>query len=167
MGKQKRFLQLLFWAYVLLIFLVIILKFNGSFVDLWHRWQTAQPFRWYNLQLGYTVLRQIQHISSSWARLNLLANTLAFIPIGVLLPLAYPTFRRFWKVFLAGFVMVFLMEGVQLVTGLGTFDVDDILLNVIGISTGYGLMSLASFLWNRHRPQKNHKIVYRANQSSR
>ena len=67
------------------------------------------------------------------ALVNLLGNVLIFVPMGRLLAKRYPR----WKCLLMGFLLLLLVETVQLLTLTGSFDVDDILLNLTGIAIGY------------------------------
>ena len=48
------------------------------------------------------------------------------------------------KVFSVGFLSVILIEVFQFITKLGSFDVDDIMLNSIGIIVGYVLVLVAN-----------------------
>ena len=64
-----------------------------------------------------------------WALKNLLGNLLPFIPFGFLLPIAYPRIKAFFKVFLVGMFAVLFIEIFQYMTRLGSFDIDDIILN--------------------------------------
>jgi glycopeptide antibiotics resistance protein len=64
--------------------------------------------------------------------MNIGGNILGFVPLGFLLPLVF--FRR-WSLILtvvSVFFISFLFESIQLYTGLGVFDVDDLLLNTTG-----------------------------------
>ncbi|MEJ8303365.1 VanZ family protein [Saccharibacillus sacchari] len=71
-----------------------------------------------------------------------LGNIAAFIPFGLLIPLLYPI--RFVR-FLLGFVLsITVLETVQALTMLGSFDVDDILRNSTGAAIGYGAYKLGS-----------------------
>ena len=129
--------KLAFWAYLLFLFLVVILKFNGSFQDLLERTQ-AEPYgKTYNLQPFTTLKLQLRHLSEGWAKFNLLGNTLPFIPFGFLLPLSCKRKSSLLGVLLWGQLFVLFAESVQLYTNLGTFDVDDIILNMTAIFLGY------------------------------
>jgi glycopeptide antibiotics resistance protein len=77
------------------------------------------------------------------ATFNLLGNLLGFIPFGMLLPLAISWFRRLVPMLSAIVVLSLGFETVQLVTGLGIFDVDDLLLNTTGSLLGYILFCIA------------------------
>ena len=65
-----------------------------------------------------------------------------FIPLGFGLPWVYKRLRRFWKTLLTAAGLIVCVELVQLVTLLGHCDVDDLILNLIGVSMGYLLWAL-------------------------
>ncbi|MFS0724157.1 VanZ family protein [Paenibacillus sp. 1P07SE] len=62
-------------------------------------------------------------------------NFVAFIPFGILIPLLF----RFRLIrFLGLFVLaITLLEMLQMVTGRGSFDIDDIMINTLGAAVGY------------------------------
>lgn len=78
------------------------------------------------------------------AEYNLVGNFIGFIPWGFLLPLLLPWFRHGIKMLLAGFLLSLSFETFQLLTGLGVWDVDDLLLNTAGSVTGYILFFIAA-----------------------
>ena len=67
---------------------------------------------------------------------NLLGNILLFIPLGFLLPLLVKRFRNIFLIVLVGFLLSVFYECTQLLTGIGIFDVDDMLLNTFGTLVG-------------------------------
>jgi glycopeptide antibiotics resistance protein len=69
--------------------------------------------------------------------LNLIGNVIGFMPFGFILPLISDRFRKWYMVFLCGFLLTLLVESVQLITGIGIFDVDDMILNTMGALLGY------------------------------
>lgn len=72
------------------------------------------------------------------AALNLLGNTVLFVPFGLLLPLSASRRPIVWTLL---FTMgITLIELLQLVTKRGMFDVDDIILNVFGFLVGYAVL---------------------------
>ena len=78
-----------------------------------------------------------------WALKNLLGNLLPFIPFGFLLPIAYPRIKAFFKVL---FIEIF-----QYMTRLGSFDIDDIILNMVGVLSGYGTFGLVNHVLLKER----------------
>ena len=69
--------------------------------------------------------------------LNLVGNVVAFIPFGMFLPWLYGRCRRFGLTVWASFEFSLLVETIQLVFKVGSFDVDDILLNTLGGILGF------------------------------
>ncbi len=78
--------------------------------------------------INHTISKQI-------VRNNLIGNLILFAPMGVFLPAVYKSSRL--KHILIMVIMLILIETVQLITGLGIFDIDDILLNFAGFFIVY------------------------------
>ena len=68
---------------------------------------------------------------------NLLGNVIGFLPFGFILPVIFRNFRSFWSIMFGGFLFSLLVETIQLVTKVGCFDVDDLILNTLGAIWGY------------------------------
>ena len=73
------------------------------------------------------------------AVVNLFGNIFMFVPLGLLMPAAYPRTARWWKVLLITVGAVTAVEITQVLTLLGTCDIDDLLLNLLGAAMGYVL----------------------------
>ncbi len=97
----------------------------------------------YTAAWGYESYRY----SASHAFVNLAGNVGMFLPLGFLLPQCAAKLGRIWKCLLTAFAIVLAIELLQLFTLTGTFDVDDLILNLGGTALGYGLWRLL----NRHR----------------
>lgn len=146
--KRKLYLAA-WWAYLALLVVVVIVKFRGSFQELAARMsENAFGFN-YNLVPFRTVGEQLAQFSEGWARFNFFGNILPFLPFGFLLPLAYPKAGSLPRVLAAGFLFLLVAEAFQYCTGLGSFDVDDLLLNELGLLLGYCLLLLARRLPKR------------------
>ena len=76
--------------------------------------------------------------------INLFGNVLLFIPAGILLPANFKKQQNFFRFLLTCAGTILAVETVQLFTLLGVFDVDDIILNLIGMTLGF-------FLWKLFR----------------
>jgi len=80
--------------------------------------------------------------------MNLLGNILMFVPFGFLVPLFWrkeehhPVIITFMGCLFSAFV-----EMIQLETGLGSCDVDDVILNTIGTILGYLLFRLGNSIY--------------------
>ena len=74
------------------------------------------------------------------AAVNLLGNVAMFIPLGFLLPKAFPRMNRLWKVLLTTALTITAVEIIQLLGMVGSCDVDDLILNVCGAALGYWIV---------------------------
>ena len=139
MRKQGKTLKILWWVYMALLFVFVVVKFKGSFYELSDRVNTysMQGSINYNLIPFRSMSAQIERITQWWALKNLLGNIIPFIPFGFLLPVTYKKFSSTISVFVIGLASILVIESFQFFTKLGSFDVDDIILNMTGIVCGY------------------------------
>ena len=72
--------------------------------------------------------------------LNVLLNIALFVPLGVLIPLLFKCFRRWYLALACGFGTSLVIEIIQLVSGRGMFDVDDLFTNTLGTMLGFGIV---------------------------
>ena len=70
---------------------------------------------------------------------NLIGNLVLFMPMGVFLPTLVPVSRK--KHYLMMVIVLLLVEIIQLLTGRGIFDVDDIILNFAGFLIVYWIIN--------------------------
>ena len=68
---------------------------------------------------------------------NLAGNIIPFIPIGLLAPIVF-RFLSWQKAVLLGVVIGLSFEIMEIVFCVGIFDVDDVILNTLGVIIGYG-----------------------------
>lgn len=69
--------------------------------------------------------------------INLGGNIFLFIPIGYFLPKLWSMLRKFFPFLLTCVMAIVLVELLQLVTLLGSLDIDDLILNLFGMLVGY------------------------------
>ena len=82
-------------------------------------------------------------ISTKSVLVNILGNMIAFAPCGIFIPIIWKDkFSSIIKFALLMIGIVFIMESIQFITMTGTFDVDDIILNVLGAVIVYGIMKI-------------------------
>ena len=70
--------------------------------------------------------------STSQVMLNLFGNVCAFMPMAFFLPLLFKKQNKFRYFVITMVLMILGIEFLQLVTGSGRFDVDDLILNLSG-----------------------------------
>lgn len=73
---------------------------------------------------------------------TVLLNVLLFVPLGYLLPWTIGCFDKWWKVFLAGTLATATIETCQLLLHRGCFDVDDLVLNLLGTMIGWLIFTI-------------------------
>jgi glycopeptide antibiotics resistance protein len=94
-------------------------------------------------------------ITNSWrphlgsGAINILGNIVVFIPVGILIPLINIKFDKFIKSTAAGFSISLLIEVIQLCFVQGRhFDVDDLMLNTLGVVIGWCIYKIFLALIN-------------------
>ena len=81
--------------------------------------------------------------------LNLVGNVAAFIPFGIFLPALFQKCRNVFFTVLLSMEFSLCVEIIQLVSKVGIFDVDDIILNTAGGLLGFILYWIASLIWRK------------------
>ena len=101
----------------------------------------------------HTVSDQLQNLLNppspglfTHAWINLGGNVAVFIPLGIFLPWIWPKFRRWGRFFLVSSGIILTVEFLQWITLRGILDVDDYILNMLGLFGGYVLFRLSARL---------------------
>lgn len=83
---------------------------------------------------------------------QLILNILMFLPLGILLPLINPKFQRLKNTMTIALALTIFIELVQLISGRGVFELDDMVNNFLGALIGYGIvMSILAILNKKER----------------
>lgn len=145
MAKRKPSTQPL-WRFLFLVYMGLMLwllfgRSSGWDRELSYAQQLAANL---NLKPLYTIknyLNIVLHYPNAeifpHCVINLVGNVVMFIPAGWLLPRIFKVMRGFFLFLLTCLCAIALVETVQLLTLLGSFDVDDIILNLLGMVTGF------------------------------
>ena len=144
---------------------ILALYALGMLVLLFHREvpeSTAPYFEQLTRHINLSPLRTIRlywgllrHPRPPLVRLavvNLAGNIVLFIPLGYLLRAVFPKLRKSWRALLAAAGIIILVELCQMSTLLGTCDVDDLILSLLGCALGCGLYSL-TVPKNKNKPE--------------
>ena len=113
-------------------------KVDGHIQPLVFDIATAFPFRVNLLPL----LNLFDYDSKRDLLLNVIGNAAMFVPSGIVLPIVYKRLNTFWKVLLAGIGISLCIEIIQLPFSVRATDIDDLILNTIGVIAGYGIYAL-------------------------
>lgn len=135
-----------FWkitAKILFVLYIIVLVYFLFFSERYGR-SGAQIYR-YNLVPFKEIQRYIKYrklFGWEYFIVNIYGNILAFVPFGFFLPIISKNNRSLWSVILYGFEFTLGIELVQLSFQVGTFDVDDIIMNTLGAIGGYIIFAI-------------------------
>ncbi|WP_342578567.1 VanZ family protein [Psychrobacillus sp. FSL K6-2843] len=140
----KNIWKVLFTIYILLVLNFIVIKFNGNIQHLINTIQDnmerrSQGESGANLVPFRTIKAYIDDISFGIAFRNILGNIIPFIPMGFLIPAAFPSQRNIVKTLISCFLLILGIEILQLIFFLGSFDVDDVILNLLSCFIGFML----------------------------
>ncbi len=83
------------------------------------------------------------------AVINLVGNVIMFVPLGLLLPCVVRKMRGFLRHFVYCAVVIIFIELIQLFTLLGSLDIDDLILNLIGTTVGYLVFKVTNTAANK------------------
>jgi len=144
---------LLFGLYLMLMIYFLF------FAESMGRTQAGTEYH-YNLQPFKEIMRFIKYyemIGFYAVFLNLAGNILAFVPFGLFFTFLSRRNRSLWKMTLISFEVSLAVELIQLVTRVGSCDVDDMILNTLGGMLGFFCFKIVWF-WN----QKDYERVQEA-----
>ncbi len=106
----------------------------------------------YNLMPFRTIGMYLRNYRSFglelWAT-NLLGNIIVFMPLGILPSIISKGLRSIFKILLLTMLLSLTVELLQLALRVGSFDIDDIILNTIGGGFGYIAYRVAGTLYPR------------------
>ncbi|GGI10812.1 VanZ family protein [Gottfriedia solisilvae] len=151
----KIVLTLVFCIYLIVITNQILFKYGvpsevfSHFKDeSWHAYNFI-PFK----TIIYYLF--IADINLNIRIMNLGGNIIGFIPFGLILPFLLKKFMNFKMLLIAVFSFSFTYEAFQFICNLGSFDIDDLILNTFGGALGYLPIKLVHIINSRKHKQEN------------
>ncbi len=114
----------------------------------------------YNLEPFKEIKRFLVYhneVGSVGVILNLFGNILCFVPFGLFLPFINEKMRSGLKVALLSLEFSLIVETLQLIFKVGSFDVDDLILNTLGGIIGYVMYKAVMKTVNTSRRKKNRR----------
>jgi glycopeptide antibiotics resistance protein len=136
-----------------LSYLIYLTFFDHTYGrDVFQRRLIIVPFK--------TILKFLTS-SYNWkvVMINIAGNIAAFVPMGFLPPLAFDRLKSFSRVLIVVFLATLSIEVCQYIFAVGTSDIDDIILNVLGGILGYFMMwisvRLVSLIYEKSNKSKS------------
>ena len=160
MSKKKnvrRGAAILFVVYILILLLVIVFKYpTGMVSSSIERWKAGEEINRMEPQLVpfKTIVFYIKRVQAAydWFFKNLACNIIMFMPYGFLIPFVRNINRlRGVKIIVTGCLLSILIEVLQYVTAFGQMDIDDVILNTLGVTLGYGIFLLYKYIVTKMR----------------
>lgn len=150
MMKKNRHRKLGFCLFVL--YLVLLTYFLFFAEEMGRNPQVRAEYS-YNLVLFKEIKRFLVYRELLGYRavfLNIFGNLIAFMPFGFFLPVIWKKMEHWYTTTLLSFTFSLAIETTQLICRVGSFDVDDLLLNTIGGLCGYLVFCLGKGAWRMY-----------------
>jgi glycopeptide antibiotics resistance protein len=136
--KNKLIPSILLIIYVGIIIKILILKdipaFHFGYVTLDFAGTHDGPANW----IPFKTIVPYLLGSGGWliGGMNIIGNIILLVPLGFLIPFVFTKIN--WKqIIVASILCSFIIEGIQAILHIGIFDIDDVILNALGIIIGY------------------------------
>ena len=150
-ANKKKSTGIRAFAVVLFFVYFVVLFYFLFFSEEMGRTYSERAYH-YNLVPFHEIKRFIQYyevLGMPAVLLNLAGNVAAFVPFGFFLPVFSERCRRFANTVFYSLELSLLVELIQLITKVGSFDVDDIILNTLGGAVGYIIYKVVRGWWYR------------------
>ena len=131
-------------GWVLFILYLCLLAYFMFFSESFGRTDTDREYA-YNLVPLKEIIRYFRYyrtLGMTLFLINIVGNIAAFMPFGFSLPIISRRSRKWYNTVSFGLVFSLTLETLQLVLRVGSFDVDDMLLNTIGAALGFWVYKL-------------------------
>ena len=157
MSKNSKFIiciRLVFAVYVLCVLALTLLDRSPSsipFKDYVVRFSEFVPFK---IFAEYAEMIRLDILTVWDVIYQIAGNLFLFFPFGVLFPASFPKIREAKKCLPIALSSIFVIELSQLLLKMGSFDITDVMLNMLGAVLGYLLYRLAekSFAQRQSKP---------------
>ena len=116
------------------------------------RYSHEEYTRQIHIYVSYKYL--FEHFGPQSLR-QVVLNIVMLIPFGILMPIVIKAKRKYLSTFLSAFALILFIESMQLIMQCGTFEVDDIINNLLGTAIGMLLFALAHSVYIRVKSKNN------------
>jgi len=97
------------------------------------------------------------YVSAGAFLLNLFGNLLVFFPIGFLVPIWRLEKTGCIRIIIYAFLFSLCIETLQLITKVGVFDVDDLMMNTVGGLIGWLIYCIIRFIYHKWKAKNKKK----------
>ena len=135
-------------GWVLFILYLCLLAYFMFFSESFGRTDTDRDYA-YNLILFKEISRYFKYynvLGFPLFMINIVGNIVAFAPFGFFLPVISRRSKKWYNTVTFGFTWSLILETLQLISKVGSFDVDDLFLNTLGAAFGFGCYSICDYV---------------------
>lgn len=139
------------WIWVCFLAYLFALSYVLFFAEAFGRTGKSEEYR-YNLTLFQEIRRYLKMaLNHNWNLfvINVVGNIAVFIPFGIFMPLLFPKCKNVILTALFSLEFSIVIEVIQIVSRVGSFDVDDLLLNTLGGVCGFIIFVIGASLWKK------------------
>lgn len=148
MNTRNKVFYLLFWVYLIIAAKILVFRYPlTDILRLWDKRVITFGLSSANFIPFKTIKMYIRYRSSLNSFANLFGNLFILTPLGILLPFAWRKKHSVFLITAVGFLVSMAVETLQLVLGVGAFDVDDLILNTLGVIVGYVIYKIGELLY--------------------
>ncbi len=138
---NKTTIGLIFFAYCLFLIMVLFLR-SGREIDvspeaIQERFGTYANLTPFDTIDNYVRAVRNGNISRNVFLWNIVGNLVLFVPMGMFLPHLKKRLSKGVRCLVNILLIIVLIEALQLILGVGSLDVDDVILNFTGSVVGY------------------------------
>lgn len=146
----RRISWILFIVYILILIYFMFLSeaYGRTIADRSYHYNLI-PFKELNRFITYR-----KSLGTVAVMTNIFGNIMGFIPFGYILPIISKRRRKFSIIGLLSFQLSLSIEVLQLVLKVGSFDVDDLILNTLGGLIGYFLFWISNKIRRKYDGKK-------------
>lgn len=140
-------------GFILFVLYLVLLTYFLFFAEELGRSPDSRAQYSYNLTLFKEIRRFLVYRDILGYRavfLNLAGNVIAFMPFGFFLPVIWKKTNHWYTTALLSFITSLCIETTQLGFRVGSFDVDDMVLNTLGGIGGYLIFCLLKGVWKKY-----------------
>ena len=132
-NQRKKYLKYYLVAYILMILNFCFSNNRNVFATL-----DFTKYREYNLIPFYSIKELLtSEYGMKFALYNIMGNFLMLTPLAILLPLISEKYKKSFNFIITMFITSLTLECIQFIVNIGSFDIDDIILNVSGAIFAY------------------------------
>ena len=140
-------------GFILFVLYLVLLTYFLFFAEEMGRSPDGRAVYSYNLVPFKEIRRFIVYrelLGFKAVFLNIFGNIIAFMPFGFFLPVIWKRTEPWYTTTLLSFLLSLGIELTQLVSKVGSFDVDDLFLNTVGGLAGYLIFCLVKGVCKRY-----------------